>query len=81
MCERISFWTWSRAVAHVYTFFNVREDHTLDAMFPDTGVPAGLNFQDLDESDSVTKLVPVVFQGWLSEGRHNCDLAQAALHV
>jgi hypothetical protein len=64
-----------------YTSFDVREEHELDAMFPDDGVPAGLNFQDLDESDYVTELTPAVFQDWLSEGRHNCDLAQAALRV
>ena len=68
-----------------YTDFERRDDHELAEIFPGEGgdgaVPAALNFQDLDENDYIPDFTPIVFQEWLSEGRHNCDIAQAVLHV
>ncbi len=64
-----------------YTDFGLRPKHELEEIFDFDAVPAGLNFQDLDESDWLTELSSSVFQEWLTEGRHNCDVAQALLHT
>ena len=62
-----------------FTDFDIRDDHELEHIFEENAVPASLNFQDLDEADYVTELTPAVFQDWLAEGRHDCDVAQALL--
>ena len=64
-----------------YTDFDLRPEHELEEIFDFDAVPAVLNFQDLDESDWLTESPSSVFQEWLTEGRHNCDVAQALLHT
>ena len=65
-----------------YTDFDLRPEHEVQDIFPEEdGVPAGLNFQDLDDAEWLTEFSPSVFQEWLTEGRHNCDVAQALLHA
>ncbi len=65
-----------------YTDFDLRPEHEVQDIFPEEdGVPAGLNFQDLDDAEWLTEFSPNVFQEWLTEGRHNCDVAQALLHA
>ena len=44
-------------------------------------MPATLNFRDLQDTDLVHELDVRTFEEWLSEGRHNCDIAQAVLHA
>ena len=64
-----------------YVDFDIRSEHELEDIFPMDDVPSALHFRDLDESDYVTELTRNVFQDWLTEGRHNCDVAQALLHT
>ena len=44
-------------------------------------MPADLHFQDVDEADYITAFTCRTFQNWLTEGRHNCDIAQALVHT
>ena len=59
----------------------VRAEHEFEEVYPQDEVPATLNFQDLQDTELVHELDVRTFEEWLSEGRHNCDIAQALLHV
>ena len=64
-----------------YKDFDWRPAGELEELFPDDAVPDGLHFRDMDESQYVTELDCHTFQHWLTEGRHNCEIAQALLHT
>ena len=62
-----------------YTDFDIMPDHEFEEVLPLDGVPAGLNFQSVDDPDHTTLVTRMEFQDWLTEGRQNCDMAQALL--
>ena len=64
-----------------YDAFDLREDHEIETIFPEDGVPLLLNFQDLREDDFITEISFTQFEDWLIEGKFNCDVAQAMLHT
>ena len=44
-------------------------------------MPHDLHFRDPDETDWTHELDWTAFEEWLTEGRHNCDVAQGVLHA
>ena len=63
-----------------YTDFDFMSDAELEEVFPEDDVPAGLHMQDLDPENVQTELAAQDFEDWLSEGMHNCDVAQSLMH-
>ena len=63
-----------------YTDFDFMSDAELEEIFPEDDVPEGLHMQDLDPENIQTELSAQDFEDWLSEGMHNCDVAQALMH-
>ena len=64
-----------------YDAFDMRTDHEFEELFPEDAVPSQLNFQDLHDEDTLSKVSFNNFQDWLVEGKFNCDIAQGMLHV
>ena len=64
-----------------YTGFDVRTDEDIDLLFPEDGVPEGLHFEDVDETENQDALTELDFVHWLTEGRHDCEVANTLLQA
>ena len=64
-----------------FTGFDVLSADEIEEVFPENDVPDGLHFEDVDEQDSPDSFSEHQFTEWLSEGRHDCDVAQTLLHA
>ena len=77
-------WRPGHGVEALHLFYDgvdLRADHEIEEVFAQDEVPAGLHFRDLEETELVHELDLRTFEEWLTEGRHNCDIAQAVLHA
>ena len=49
----------------------------IEEVLPEDGVPDDLHFRDIDENLPVAGLSKLDFVDWMTEGRHDCDVARA----
>ena len=64
-----------------YTGFEVLSTEEIEDIFPEDDVPDGLHFEDVDEQDSPDSFTEQQFVEWLTEGRHDCEVAQTLLQA
>ena len=64
-----------------YTEFDWLSDNAIEEVLPEDGLPSSLHIDDLDDEDDGPALTKSVFQDWIWEGRHDCDVAAAVLRM
>ena len=64
-----------------YTEFDWLSDEDIEEILPEDGLPSSLHIDDLDDEDDGPALTKNVFQDWIWEGRHDCDVAAAVLRM
>ena len=64
-----------------YTGFDVRNDEDIELLFPEDDIPEGLHFEDVDETEKKDALTQLEFVHWLTEGRHDCEVAYTLLQA
>jgi hypothetical protein len=65
----------------LYGDADLRQDHEVADVFPEDEVPSTLHFRDIEDTDWTHELDATTFEECLTEGRHNCDVAQGVLHA
>ena len=64
-----------------YTGFDTRTTAQIEEVFPEDDVPEGLHFEDVEDFEHPDAFTENQFIEWLTEGRHDCEVAQALLHT
>ena len=59
----------------------MRNDEDIDLLFPEDDIPEGLHFEDVDETEKQDTLTQLEFVHWLTEGRHDCEVAYTLLQA
>eukprot|EP00972_Heterocapsa_arctica_P099485 14679775-Heterocapsa_arctica.AAC.1 len=62
-----------------YTEFDWLPLNEIDAVLPEDGLPESLVIHDIDDTEASSSLTRAVFQDWIWEGRHDCNVAKALL--
>ena len=62
-----------------YTEFDWLTQDDIEEALPEDGLPPSLVVQELENERELTGLTRPVFQDWLREGRHDCEMALAVL--
>ena len=64
-----------------YTEFDWLSDDDIEEVLPEDGLPSSLHIDDVDDEDDGPALTKSIFQDWVWEGRHDCDVAAAVLRI
>ena len=64
-----------------YGNFDLLSAREIEELLPEDGVPEGLHFHDIDEELPLVGLSRSDFVDWLTEGRHDCDVARTFGHA
>ena len=64
-----------------YSGFDTLTADEIEEVFPEDDVPDGLHFEDIEETEVVDAFPEQQVTQWLSEGRHDCEVAQTLLHA
>ena len=62
-----------------YSEFDWLPEEEIAEVLPEDGMPPGLAIHDLAHEEDAAALSRHVFQEWLWEGRHDCDVAVSLL--
>ena len=62
-----------------YTEFDWLPEEEIEEILPEDGMPASLVVHDLAHEEDAPVLTRALFQEWLWEGRHDCDVAVSLL--
>ena len=64
-----------------FTGFEMLSTEEIEESFPEDDVPDGLHFEDVDDQESPDSFTEQHFVEWLTEGRHDCEVAQTLLQA